>query len=44
MSSASDSLPTATDDFLKGIWRENPVLVQVLGCCPALAVSNSVRK
>ena len=43
MTSDFDNLPTATDDFLKGIWRENPVLVQVLGCCPALAVSNSVR-
>ncbi len=43
MTSASDSLPTATDDFLKGLWRENPVLVQVLGTCPTLAVSNSVR-
>ena len=39
----SDGLPTATDDFLKGIWRENPILVQVLGACPALAVTNSVR-
>jgi electron transport complex protein RnfE len=43
MSKASDGLPTATDDFLKGLFRENPVLVQVLGTCPTLAVSNSVR-
>jgi len=43
MSNGSDGLPTATDDFLKGLFRENPVLVQVLGTCPALAVSNSVR-
>lgn len=43
MNTELDGLPTATDDFLKGIWRDNPVLVQVLGCCPALAVSNSVR-
>ncbi|KAB2968550.1 MAG: RnfABCDGE type electron transport complex subunit E [Thermoanaerobaculia bacterium] len=35
--------PVATDDFLKGLWRENPVLVQVLGCCPALAVTNTAR-
>lgn len=27
----------------RGIWRENPVFVQVLGLCPALAVTNSVR-
>lgn len=43
MSNGSDALPTATDDFLKGLFRENPVLVQVLGTCPTLAVSNSVR-
>jgi electron transport complex protein RnfE len=30
-----------TDEFLKGLWRENPVFVQVLGMCPALAVSNT---
>jgi electron transport complex protein RnfE len=32
-----------TDDFIKGLWRENPVFVQVLGMCPALAVSNTAR-
>ena len=32
-----------TDEFLKGLWRENPVFVQVLGMCPALAVSNTAR-
>ncbi|MFH1553120.1 MAG: electron transport complex subunit RsxE [Candidatus Omnitrophota bacterium] len=26
-------------DFLKGLWRENPVFVQVLGMCPTLAVT-----
>jgi len=29
--------------FLNGIWKENPVFVQVLGMCPTLAVTNSVR-
>ena len=29
-------------DFLRGVWRENPVLVQMLGLCPALAVTNTV--
>ena len=33
--------PAATDEFVKGIWRENPVFVQVLGMCPVLAVSNT---
>jgi electron transport complex protein RnfE len=29
-------------DLLRGVWRENPVLVQLLGLCPALAVTNTV--
>jgi electron transport complex protein RnfE len=29
------------DEFLKGIWRDNPVFVQVLGMCPMLAVTNT---
>ncbi len=29
-------------DMTRGIWQENPVLVQLLGLCPALAVTNSV--
>jgi electron transport complex protein RnfE len=33
--------PSTTDEFLKGLWRENPVFVTVLGMCPTLAVSNS---
>lgn len=31
----------AADDLIKGLWRENPVFVQVLGMCPVLAVTNS---
>lgn len=31
------------DVLLKGIWRENPVFVMLLGMCPVLAVTNSVR-
>lgn len=30
-----------TEEFMKGLWRENPVFVQVLGMCPMLAVTNS---
>jgi electron transport complex protein RnfE len=26
-------------DFARGLWRENPVFVQVLGMCPTLAVT-----
>jgi electron transport complex protein RnfE len=32
-----------TDEFLKGLWRENPVFVQVLGMCPVLAVTNTAK-
>lgn len=31
----------AYEEFIKGVWRENPVFVQVLGMCPMLAVTNS---
>jgi electron transport complex protein RnfE len=34
-------LTPSTDEFIKGLWRENPVFVQVLGMCPVLAVTNS---
>lgn len=33
----------STDEFIKGLWRENPVFVQVLGMCPVLAVSNTAE-
>jgi electron transport complex protein RnfE len=33
--------PQSTDEFIKGLWKENPVFVQVLGMCPVLAVSNT---
>jgi len=29
------------EETIKGFWRENPVFVQMLGLCPALAVTNS---
>ena len=34
---------TPSYDLIRGIWRENPVLVQMLGLCPALAVTNTVE-
>jgi electron transport complex protein RnfE len=34
---------SGTDEFIKGLWKENPVFVQVLGMCPVLAVSNTAR-
>ena len=33
--------PTTAEEFLKGLWEENPVFVQALGLCPALAVTNT---
>jgi len=29
------------EELIKGFWRENPVFIQLLGLCPALAVTNS---
>ncbi len=29
------------EEFVKGLWKENPVFVAVLGMCPVLAVTNS---
>ena len=37
----SPETPLSTNEFMKGLWRENPVFVQVLGMCPVLAVSNT---
>jgi electron transport complex protein RnfE len=34
---------TAQQDLIRGIWKENPVLIQLLGLCPALAVTNTVK-
>ena len=34
---------TLSGEFRKGIWAENPVLVLLLGMCPTLAVSSSVK-
>jgi electron transport complex protein RnfE len=33
---------TPGEDLLRGIWRENPVLIQLLGLCPTLAVTNTL--
>lgn len=31
----------SAEEFLKGLWKENPVFVAVLGMCPVLAVTNT---
>jgi Na+-translocating ferredoxin:NAD+ oxidoreductase subunit E len=38
----STRVTTPTQDLMRGVWRENAVLVQMLGLCPALAVTNSL--
>lgn len=44
MTTADPRAPTnGTDEFLKGLWAQNPVFVQVLGMCPVLAVTNTAR-
>jgi electron transport complex protein RnfE len=43
MAAGLSSQKSSTDEFLKGLWEENPVFIQVLGMCPALAVSNTAR-
>jgi electron transport complex protein RnfE len=41
MTPAEKQPPLDFDTFLSGVWRENPVLVMLLGMCPTLAVTNS---
>ncbi|MBK7584699.1 MAG: electron transport complex subunit RsxE [Myxococcales bacterium] len=33
----------AWPEVTRGIWKENPVLVSVLGLCPSMAVTNSLK-
>ena len=40
--SVPNESPQPMDEFLKGLWKENPVFVMLLGMCPVLAVTNSV--
>ncbi|MCP5427896.1 MAG: electron transport complex subunit E [Chromatiaceae bacterium] len=39
--SSKRSKPITLDTFWRGVWKENPVFVMVLGLCPALAVTNT---
>jgi len=46
MATPAASIQTKTssesaENFIKGLWRENPVFVALLGMCPVLAVTNS---
>jgi electron transport complex protein RnfE len=42
MSNPAENPPLTMDDFFAGLWRNNPVLVMMLGMCPTMAVTNSV--
>lgn len=35
--------PSLTEDLARGVWSDNPILVLMLGLCPALAVTNAVQ-
>jgi len=37
----STAAPRTWDEFMEGIWRQNPVFVMALGMCPMLAVTVS---
>ena len=37
------SAPSRGETLFRGIWRENPVMIHMLGLCPALAVTNTVE-
>jgi electron transport complex protein RnfE len=41
MSLPGQKQPTSMEEFLEGIWKQNPVFVMVLGMCPTLAVTVS---
>jgi Na+-translocating ferredoxin:NAD+ oxidoreductase subunit E len=42
MNQTTESITNHTaEEFLKGLWKENPVFVMVLGMCPTLAVTNT---
>lgn len=34
---------TKKENFLKGLWKENPILVSVLGTCPTLAITTKLE-
>lgn len=35
--------PTRAETLFRGVWRENPVMIHMLGLCPSLAVTNTVE-
>lgn len=43
-SEAREKMPAKSivQEYIKGLWKENPVFRQLLGLCPTLAVTNAV--
>ncbi|MBN2323720.1 MAG: electron transport complex subunit E [Spirochaetes bacterium] len=41
MSDLNDTRRGVFGEFTKGFWKENPILVMILGMCPTLAVTTS---
>lgn len=41
MAIPGQTIPSNLDEFLEGVWKQNPVFVMALGLCPALAVTVS---
>ncbi len=41
MNATPQSTTDRWDEFMEGVWRQNPLFVMVLGLCPALAVTVS---
>lgn len=41
MAAVNDSQKNVFIEFTKGFWKENPILVMLLGMCPTLAVTTS---
>ena len=39
MDKCSPQCSSCSKEFCKGLWKENPIFVQVLGMCPTLAVT-----
>jgi len=39
----TEPAPHDPSTLLRGLWKENPVFVMMLGLCPTLAVTNSAR-
>ena len=40
---AKSGITAEGNPFRNGLWKQNPVFVMVLGMCPTLAITNSVR-